>query len=278
MASHGSISQAFGNSFPGTHILPLQTVMCMLRSLLRLFLFLLFVPCTTVSAHPPLKVGVAPNDAGSVALAKHWVPFLKQLEVSSGLVFRFATAPDLLEFHQRMEMEAYDLVVTDSYLYTIFKQKHALQFMAELGPQVRDDEVVLVCHPDISTIDQLDGSLLAVIRGESNSNLQLLDEFLTHKGVTVLRDGLTSGEKVLSSIEEKVHLAGLVPLHLVKQHGQSLKIIWQASNQDHYLLSANSSLNSDIQGRLNHALEQLMLRGETNTQADVAVFSVRKEQ
>lgn len=252
--------------------------MSMFRALCRLFFFLLFVSCTTVSAHTPLKVGVAPNDVGSVALAKRWMPFLKQLEASSGLSFHFATAPDLLAFHQRMQMHAYDLVVTDSYLYTIFKQKHGLQFMAELGSQADNSDMVLVCHPDISTLDELNGALLAVRRGESNSNLQLLDAFLTDNDVAVLRDGLSTDEKVLNSIEEKVHLAGLIPLDLAKQQGQSLKILWQTQNQDRYLLSLQSSLDSATQARLSSALEQLMLSSQRSPQAEIAVMSVRKEQ
>lgn len=248
----------------------------MLRSLVRLFLFLFLFSSTAVSAQTPLKVGVAPDDTGSVALAKRWMPFLKQLEASSGLTFHFATAPDLLAFHQRIEGDVYDLIVTDSYLYTIFKQKHALQFMAELGPLEEDNELVLVCHSDISVVEQLDGALLAVRRGESNSNLQLLDEFLTGEGVTVLRDGLSSDEKVLNSIEEKVHLAGLVPLNLVKQQGQSLHILWQVQSQAHYLLSAHPSLDSATQARLGSALEQLMLANQASPLAEIAVLSVIK--
>jgi ABC-type phosphate/phosphonate transport system substrate-binding protein len=252
--------------------------MPMLRSLLRLFLLLFFISAPALSAHTTLKVGVAPNDAGSVALAKRWMPFLKQLEENSDLAFRFATAPDLLAFHQRMENHAYDLVVTDSYLYTIFRQKHALQFMAELGPVGEDSDLVLVCHPDISDIEQLNGALLAVSKGESNSNLQLLDKFLTDKGVTVLRDGLSSDEKVLNSIAEKVHLAGLITLELAKQQEKSLNILWQGRNQENYLLSVHSSLDNSLQARLSRALEELMLDNQTTPPADIAVLSVRKRE
>lgn len=253
--------------------------MFMLRSLIQFSLFLFFISGTTVSAETLIKVGVAPSDgAGSVALAKRWVPFLNQLEASSGLTFRFATAPDLLAFHQRMSNNAYDMVVTDSYLYTIFKQKQPLHFMAELGPQAEGSDLVLVCHPDISMVEQLDGTLLAVRRGEANSNLQLLESFLNDNSVTVRREGLSSDEKVLHPVEEKVHLAGLVPLELVKQQGESLNILWQTPSQERYLLSAHHLLNDAAHTRLMKALEQLMLASQAGSQDDIAVLSVRKEQ
>lgn len=248
----------------------------MLLSLIRFSLFLLFVSSTTVSAQTLIKVGIAPNDTGSVALAERWLPFLKQLEKTSGLTFRFATAPDLLAFHQRMGNDEYDLVVTDSYLYTIFKQKQPLHFMAELGPQDEDSDLVLICHPDISSIDQLQGALLAVKRGEANSNLHLLEKFLNDSGVIVRREGLSSNEKVLNSVEEKVHLAGLVPLEVAKEQGQSLNILWQTQSQERYLLSAHHLLDGDTQTRLISALEQLMLDTQIGSLSEISVMSVIK--
>ncbi len=248
----------------------------MLLSLIRFFLFLLFVSSTTVSAQTLMKVGIAPNDTGSVALAERWLPFLSQLEKTSGLTFRFTTAPDLLAFHQRMGNDEYDLVVTDSYLYTIFKQKQPLHFMAELGPQEEDSDLVLICHPDISSIDQLQGALLAVKRGEANSNLQLLEKFLNDSGVIVRREGLSSNEKVLNSVEEKVHLAGLVPLEVAKQQGQSLNILWQTQSQERYLLSAHHLPDGDAETRLISALEQLMLDTQIGSLSEISVLSVRK--
>lgn len=246
------------------------------QTLLRIFLVFLIFTSIPAQAETSLKVGVAPDGSGSVALAKLWIPFLKQLEASSDIRFRFATAPDLLTFHQRLGNHEYDLAVTDSYLYTIFQQKHSLQFIAELGPLDKANELVLVCHSDIERIEQLDGALLAVRRGEANSNLKLLDEFLTDKGVTLMRDGVSSNEKVLSSIEQKVHLAGLVPLELAQQQGRSLNILWRAQNQHHYVMSTSPSLNKVTQKLLSKLLDVQLT--QPPTPAEIAVLSVRKTE
>lgn len=241
-----------------------------------LFLFFLFLSLSfgqAVNADTaPLRVGVAPDGTGSVALAKRWIPFLNQLEARSELTFQFVTAPDLLAFHQRLKSQVYDVVVTDSYLYTIFKQKHALQFLAQLGFSDVEDDLVLVCHPEITHIEQVNGALLAVRQDEANSNLQLLDEYLTSNSVTVLRDGLSSDEKVLSSIIEKSHVAGLLPLNIAKNNQQSLNILWQAQNQQQFLVSMSPSLGDDMRAQLRHALKQM----SDTDEPEISVISVHQ--
>src|SRR5690554_5910740 len=138
-----------------------------LRLISFIGLFVLAFAVFPVSSEP-LKIGVAPtNGEDSVTLAKLWIPFLEKLETKSGIQLRFATAPDLLEFNQRLARGEYDLVITDQYLFTIFRQKHQLSYLAELSTEGESPEMGLVTASDIVNVKQLEGSLLAVKEDES---------------------------------------------------------------------------------------------------------------
>lgn len=252
-------------------------VKSVLWTLLRFFLVFSLFSASPAIADSVLKVGVAPDGTGSVSVATRWVPFLKQLEANSKLTYRFATAPDLLSFYQRVSNGDYDLIVTDSYLYTIFNQKHSLQFMAELGAGDANQDLVLVCHSDIKDVEQLDNTLLAIRKGEANGNLKLLDQFLTENRVSVLRDGVSSYEKILSSLEQKIHLAGLLPLDMAREHPDSLNILWQAKNQHHYVMSTSPSLDLAIQQQVQTRLDGLLTEEKATPLAEIYVLFVRQQ-
>lgn len=239
-------------------------------------LMLVCVPASS-GAVSPLKIGVAPNGEDSVALAKQWIPFLEKVQQSSGVELRFATAPDLLEFNQRLSKGDYDLVVTDQYLYTIFSQKHRLSFLAELGRGEKNTEVALVAAPSIKTIEQLKGSLLAVKEDEKPSNVQSLDDYLTSKGVTALRDSLPSYDKILESVREELHLAGLVPVSVVKQASQPLNILWQADNKHNYVMTSPPGTAPETVRKLADALQNLLQLAKDDD-GQVSVLSVKQEQ
>lgn len=206
-----------------------------------------------------LKVGVSPNGVNSVALAKRWIPFLDQLEAESGVELRFSTAPDLLEFNQRLAAGEYDLVVTDQYLYTIFRQKHSLAYLAELGSSQESAEMALVTAVGTKDLVQLEGGLLAVKHDEKPANIKSLDKFLTVKGVTALRDNLSSYDKILQSVAEKLHIAGFVPVSKLEPPAQNYHVLWRVTNRHSYVMTTHAGMSDDILKKLTGGLKRLLM-------------------
>lgn len=239
-------------------------------------LMLICVPASS-GAISPIKIGIAPSGENSVSLAQQWIPFLEELEKNSGLPMRFATAPDLLEFNERLGQGEYDLVVTDHYLYTIFSQKHKLAYLGELARAEENTQVALVVAPGIKSIEQLKGSLLAVKSDEKANNIQSLDDYLASKGVNAVRDSLPSYEKILASVGEELHLAGLVPISVIKQSDKSYNILWQADNKHSYVMSSPPGISPQTVQKLSATLKALLDHKAKLDDESVSVLSVKQD-
>jgi phosphonate transport system substrate-binding protein len=224
----------------------------------------------------PLKVGVSPNGENSVSLAEFWIPFLDKLEAKSGIALRFATAPDLLEFNQRLAAGEYDLVITDQYLFTIFRKKHKLSYLAELTTSQESTEMALVAGAGTDAISQLEGGLLAVKQDEKAANVKALDKFLSANGVTALRDNLLSYEKILQSISERLHVAGLVPVNELNQIDKQFSILWRTSNKHRYVITYPQATPRQILDELTETLGSMVADSQkTDKASQVQVESVK---
>ncbi len=204
-----------------------------------------------------LKVGVSPNGENSISLAEFWIPFLDQLETESGIPLRFATAPDLLEFNQRLAAGEYDLVITDQYVFTIFRQKHKLSYLAELSTSQEISEMALVANTDIKELTQIEGGLLAVKQDEKAGNIKALDKHLSASGVTAVRDNLLSYDKILQSIAQKLHVAGLVPVSELSKMDKPLSILWRYTNKSSYVMTFPQSTSREAISKLAEMLQKL---------------------
>ncbi|MCX4187199.1 PhnD/SsuA/transferrin family substrate-binding protein [Methylophaga sp. OBS4] len=212
-------------------------------------------------------------------MAKAWIPFLDKVEKTSGLALRFSTAPDLLEFSRRLSEGEYDLVITNQYLFTIFSQKHQVNFIAELSRSSENNAVALITSPEISNVSQLKGALLATKQDEEQSNLQSLDDYLTSKGVTAMRDSLPSYDKIFDSISEALHLGGLVPLSDPKLTHEDYNILWQTDNKTIFVMSSPPKADAEVINRLLASLRTIQALAETEADHDgkaVSVLSVKK--
>ncbi|GEM_PF-1739233 len=246
-----------------------------LHFVLILGLIAFSVPAVSANINP-LKVGVSPNGENSVSLAEFWIPFLDQLETESGVALRFATAPDLLEFNQRLSAGEYDLVVTDQYLFTIFRQKHKLSYLAELTNDQKTTDMVLVANSETKVLSHIEGGLLAVKQDEKASNITALDKHLSENGVTALRDNVQSYDKILQSIAEKLHVAGLVPVCELNNSDKLFSILWRTTNNHSYVMTFPQSTSRLHINKLTAALEKIAEGAETEGNASrVHVKSVR---
>lgn len=248
-----------------------------MKKLFKIFLLLGLMSLlqASLASAEPFKVGVSPNGVNSVTLAKIWIPFLDKVELESQVQLRFATAPDILEFNQRLAAGEYDLVITDQYLYTIFRQKHQLSYIAELGMSQQSTEMALITKSAIEELTQIEGGLLAVKVDEKAANVKSLDKFLTDKGVTAIRDNVSSYERILQSVSESVHVAGLVPVSMLKQNEGRYRVLWRANNRHSYVLTAPEGASEQALLALAMALKKLSEQASASENTpEVLVFSV----
>lgn len=77
-----------------------------------------------------LSFGVVPQQSAQT-LARHWGPLCAHLSQSSGIEIRFATAPDIPRFEQRLAQGRYDLAYMNPYHYTVFCRNPGYRALAK---------------------------------------------------------------------------------------------------------------------------------------------------
>jgi hypothetical protein len=106
-----------------------------------------------------------------------------------------------------------------------------------------------------------------------------LDDYLTSKGVTAMRDSLSSYDKIFDSISEALHLGGLVPLSDPKLTDEHYNILWQTDNKTIFVMSSPPEADAEVINRLLVSLRTVQALSEAEADHDgkaVSVLSVKK--
>lgn len=71
---------------------------------------------------PAYTFGIVPQQSAT-ELTRAWTPVLNALQAKTGLTLRFATAPDIPTFEQRLVAGEYDFAYMNPYHYTVFHHR-----------------------------------------------------------------------------------------------------------------------------------------------------------
>ncbi|NAW11386.1 PhnD/SsuA/transferrin family substrate-binding protein [Halomonas sp. D1-1] len=109
---------------------------------------------------PALVFGIVPQQS-ALKLARDWGPLLEELSRQSGVPVRFATAPDIPTFEQRVEEGAYDVAYMNPYHYVVFHEQIGVEPLARAADQRLEGIIVTGREAMPDDIGDLDGSDLA---------------------------------------------------------------------------------------------------------------------
>lgn len=107
-----------------------------------------------------LTFGIVPQQSAS-KLVKLWGPVLQQISASSGIDIRFATAPDIPTFEQRLGQGLYDIAYMNPYHYVEFHQRVGYQAIAKAKDKQIKGIIVVAKDADINSLDDLRQQTLA---------------------------------------------------------------------------------------------------------------------
>lgn len=119
------------------------------------FVAFVFASLLTFTSHAnqTLTFGVVPQQAAH-KLAKNWGPIFDYLSQRSGVTIRFATAPNIPEFEQRLKQGEYDLAYMNPYHYTVYGDSPGyIAFAKQKGKAITG---ILVARKDTSMEDLKD--------------------------------------------------------------------------------------------------------------------------
>lgn len=174
-----------------------------------LLLSLYSLPTNAYEHH--LNVGIEPKN-NAVVSAERWIPILQDLSELMSLSLRFKTAPDVLSFNRSLSNNEYDLIISSSYLNTIFTQKYRLEALAKFKQKGGGDGLVLVGKSQ--PISQTSSQVITVGISEDNrhSDIQSVLEHIQAENQPFMLVTFKNDSEVIEAIQEGLKHYGIVSL------------------------------------------------------------------
>jgi phosphonate transport system substrate-binding protein len=180
----------------------------LLRYLLSAALCLSSVVATADDGSPAaISFGVVPQQAAA-RLASLWAPIFAYLGERAGVPIRFATAPDIPTFEQRLAAGQYDLAYMNPYHYTVFhEQPGYVAFAHQRDKRIRG---ILVTQKDsdIQSIEALAGRTLAFPAPAAFAASVLPRAALQRAGIAIEPRYVRSHDSVYLAVSKGLYPAG----------------------------------------------------------------------
>lgn len=141
-----------------------------------------------VEAAKPLKMGVVPQWAAS-RLAKAWIPMLGEINKRTGVELEFATAPDIDEFHKRVNRGDYDFIYINPLYYVYAHDKQGYEAIIKQKNKRLKGILVVRTESPYKSVSDLKGKRVALPAPSAFAAHILNLGILADAGVTPKKDG-----------------------------------------------------------------------------------------
>ncbi len=233
-----------------------------------LTIFLLLASHAVQTEEVTYSFGIVPQQSAS-KLARLWGPLLNRLSQDSGLKLRFATAPDIPTFEQRLAAGEYDIAYMNPYHYTVFHESPGYQALAK----ARDKRIkgIMVVRKD-STIDRLPDlreATLAFPAPAAFAASILTRAQLKALDVTFQPKYVSSHDSVYRTIAKGIYPAGGGVVrtlnNVTPEIRDQLRILWTSQGYTPHAIAVHPRVESKTTQRLQRALVQLDSQAEGAT-------------
>lgn len=224
---------------------------------LKRFCFVWLFVCSAAPAvalaecaeHRPITVGVVPQQAPS-DLAKAWLPILSTISKQSGCTFRFATAPTIPEFEQRVAQGSYDIAYMNPYHYVVFsKNPGYVAFAKEKGRKLKG-LLVAAKASRINRMEDLDGMKVAFPSPAAFAATIIPIAEMKAAGVTVEPAYVSSHDSVYLNVSRGFYAGGggiVRTLNAIDPEvREKLKVIWESKAYAPHAFAALPGLKPEV--------------------------------
>lgn len=228
----------------------------------RLAIVTLAVLSWHVSAAESAKVysfAIVPQQAAS-ELAESWSPVLSWLTAKTGIQLRFATAPSIPAFEQRLADGKYDFAYMNPYHYTVFSQKPGYQALAK--EKNRRIQGILVVRTDspIKELKDLEGETLVFPSPAAFAASILPRAELRKKGISFTPKYVSSHDSVYLNVAKGLYPAGggiTRTLTMATDVRDDLKILWTTEGYTPHAIAAHPSVPVEVRLTIQSAMLQM---------------------
>lgn len=203
-----------------------------------------------------ITFGIVPQQSAT-KLASLWGPITAYLSEATGFNVRFATAPDIPTFEERLASGMYDIAYMNPYHYTIY-DSYGYQAIAK----ARDKRIkgIIVVHKDsdITDVAQLDGKQLAFPSSTAFAASMLTRSYLKQIGVNFTSLYVSSHDSVYQTVARGIFPAGggiMRTLNSLDQETRDqLRILWTSEGFTPHAIAVHSRINAGTVTQLQNAL------------------------
>ncbi|WP_458527022.1 phosphate/phosphite/phosphonate ABC transporter substrate-binding protein [Onishia taeanensis] len=159
------------------------------------------------AADPALVFGVVPQQS-ALKLARDWGPLLEELSRQSGVLVRFATAPDIPTFEQRVQDGVYDVAYMNPYHYVAFRERVGVEPLVRAADQRLKGIIVTGREAAPDDIGDLDGRDLAFPAPAAFAATLIVQSSLRQAGIDFRSHFVSSHDAVYRSVAAGRFVAG----------------------------------------------------------------------
>lgn len=197
------------------------------------------------SAAPSAKVlslGVVPQQSAA-KLARLWRPIIERVNERTGLTLRFATAPDISTFEQRLAAGEYDVAYMNPYHYTVFSRSPGYRaFAKERDKQLRGIVVVAKDSP-IAALSELHGQTVAFPSPAAFAATILPRAHFREQQWHITPAYVTSHDSVYRAVADGLYPAGGGVARTLRTMGSSmrdqLRVLWKTQSYSPHAFAAH---------------------------------------
>jgi len=204
-----------------------------------------------------LTFGIVPQESSS-KLAQQWTPMMRYLSDYLGKPVRFATAPDIPTFEQRVASGQYDIAYMNPYHYAEFaKQPGYRVIVRERGKKITGI-VVVQQSSNIESLLDLNDQTIAFPAPAAFAATILVRAELERLGIVYQPKFVSSHESVYLNVERGFAAAGggiVRTLDSAEKQGlRGLRILWKSHGFTPHAFAVHPDLSQEDMASFQNAL------------------------
>lgn len=201
--------------------------------------------------------GVVPQQSAT-ELAETWGPVLAWLSARSGIELRFATAPNIPTFEQRVANGEYDFAYMNPYHFTVFNDKPGYRALARAKDQRIKGIVVVGKDSPISDLNALSGKTLVFPAPAAFAASILPRAELRRQGIDFKPRFVSSHDSVYLNVAKGLYPAGggiLRTLELLDEPvRRQLRVLWTTPGFTAHAIASHPRMEEAVRERILQAM------------------------
>ncbi|WP_243645767.1 phosphate/phosphite/phosphonate ABC transporter substrate-binding protein [Reinekea marinisedimentorum] len=204
-----------------------------------------------------LTLGVVPQQAAT-KLLRDWVPLLQVVEQQAGVKIRFATAPSIPVFEERVAAGEYDIVYMNPYHFTVFNDDPGYTAIAKAERSAITGIMVVRQDSRYESLKDLTNTTLAFPAPKAFAATLLTQANLNKENIPFEPKYVGSHDAVYRGVA-----AGLFPAGgginrtlntLEPEVRDQLRVLWTSPGYTPHAIAAHPDLAADLRQRIQDAL------------------------